>query len=124
MRRIPYAVYSDPAVYDREQQAIFHGPIWHFLGLEAQLPERGCFILAQVGNTPVILVRGRDDEIHALVNRCAHKGTPLAYVPAGKVDQFMCIYHNWCYDLSGKSERRLRARRARQGRNGRDLQQG
>jgi anthranilate 1,2-dioxygenase large subunit/terephthalate 1,2-dioxygenase oxygenase component alpha subunit len=23
-------------------------------------------------------------------------------VPYGKVDQFMCVYHNWCYDLGGK----------------------
>ena len=102
VRRVPYAVYSDEAIFKREQDAIFRGPIWHFLGLEAQIPEAGCFVLAQVGETPVILVRDRDDGIRALVNRCSHKGTPLAFVPYGKVDQFMCVYHNWCYDLGGK----------------------
>ena len=101
VRRIPYAVYSEPAVFEQEQQAIFRGPIWHFLGLEAQIPEPGCFVTVQVGTTPVILVRDRNGEIGALVNRCSHKGTPLVFVPSGKLDQFMCVYHNWCYDLSG-----------------------
>jgi anthranilate 1,2-dioxygenase large subunit/terephthalate 1,2-dioxygenase oxygenase component alpha subunit len=102
VRRVPYAVYSDQAIFAQEQQAIFRGPIWHFLALEAQLPEPGCFVLAQVGETSVIVVRDDEGGVQALVNRCAHKGTPLAYVPWGKVDQFMCIYHNWCYDLKGK----------------------
>ena len=84
VRRVPFAVYSDPAVYEQEQQAIFRGPIWHFLGLEAQIPEPGCFILAQVGETPVILVRDRQGDIRAMVNRCAHKGTPLAFVPPAR----------------------------------------
>jgi phenylpropionate dioxygenase-like ring-hydroxylating dioxygenase large terminal subunit len=100
--RVPYVVYSDEAIFKQEQEAIFRGPIWHFLGLEAQIPEPGCFVLAQVGETPVILVRDRDGAVRALVNRCSHKGTPLAFVPYGKVDQFMCVYHNWCYDLGGK----------------------
>jgi phenylpropionate dioxygenase-like ring-hydroxylating dioxygenase large terminal subunit len=102
VRRVPYAVYSDEAIFTQEQDTIFRGPIWHFLGLEAQIPESGCFVLAQVGETPVIMVRDRDGDVRALVNRCSHKGTPLAFVPYGKVDQFMCVYHNWCYDLGGK----------------------
>ena len=36
VRRIPFAVYSDQKVFEAEQQAIFRGPIWHFLGLEAE----------------------------------------------------------------------------------------
>src|SRR5437016_1663494 len=102
VRRVPYAVYSDEAIFRQEQESIFRGPIWHFLGLEAQIPEPGCFVTAQVGETPVILVRDQDGAIQALVNRCSHKGTQLAFVPWGKVDQFMCVYHNWCYDLRGK----------------------
>ena len=85
VRRIPYAVYSDPEVYEQEQRRIFRGPIWHFLGLEAQIPEPGCFITVQLGNTPVIMVRDRDGEVRAMINRCSHKGTPLAIVPFGKV---------------------------------------
>ncbi|HEY0288631.1 MAG TPA: Rieske 2Fe-2S domain-containing protein [Pseudomonas sp.] len=89
-------------MFKHEQEAIFRGPIWHFLGLEIQIPDPGCYVLAQVGETPVIVVRGDDGEVSAMVNRCSHKGTPLAFVPSGKVSRFMCIYHNWCFDLKGK----------------------
>ena len=102
VRRIPYAVYSKPEVYEAEQRAIFRGPIWHFLGLEAQIPETGNYVLAQVGETSVIVVREASGGVNALVNRCSHKGTPLVYTPSGKVSRFLCIYHNWCYGLGGQ----------------------
>jgi anthranilate 1,2-dioxygenase large subunit/terephthalate 1,2-dioxygenase oxygenase component alpha subunit len=101
VRRIPFSVYSTPSVFKAEQAAIFRGPIWHFLGLEAQIPEPGCYVLAQMGETPIIVVRRKDGTIGAVVNRCSHKGTPLAFVPSGKINRFMCIYHNWCFDLEG-----------------------
>jgi phenylpropionate dioxygenase-like ring-hydroxylating dioxygenase large terminal subunit len=99
----PYAVFSDPEIYQLEQRTIFRGPTWHFLGLEQQVPDAGSFILAQVGDTPVILVRDEANEVHGLVNRCAHKGTPLVFTPSGKLPRrrLMCIYHNWMYDLRG-----------------------
>jgi anthranilate 1,2-dioxygenase large subunit/terephthalate 1,2-dioxygenase oxygenase component alpha subunit len=101
--RAPYAVFSDPQIYELEQRTIFRGPTWHFLGLEQQVPEAGSFVLAQVGDTPVILVRDEAGEVHGLVNRCAHKGTPLVFTPSGKLprQRLMCIYHNWMYDLRG-----------------------
>ncbi|HEX9465595.1 MAG TPA: Rieske 2Fe-2S domain-containing protein [Alphaproteobacteria bacterium] len=100
--RVPFVVYSDPEIFEREQSHIFRGPTWHFLGLEAQLPEAGSYVLADVGDTPVIVLRDAAGDIGALVNRCAHKGTQLLFVPEGKVKQLMCVYHNWCYDLGGR----------------------
>lgn len=99
--RAPFIVFSDEDVYRLEQSAIFRGPTWNFLGLEAELPEPGSFILSHIGDTPIIVVRDKADEIHALVNRCTHKGTPLVIEKYGRTDQFMCIYHNWCFDLGG-----------------------
>ncbi|MDO9434194.1 Rieske 2Fe-2S domain-containing protein [Hydrogenophaga sp.] len=101
VRRIPYAVYSSPAVFEQEQKSIFSGPIWHFLGLEAQLPEPGCYVMAQMGRTPIVVVRNPEGEVNAFVNRCSHKGTPLVFTPSGKLKRFMCIYHNWCFNLDG-----------------------
>src|ERR1700704_5799634 len=75
--RVPYAVFSDPEVYALEQRTIFRGPAWHFLGAEAQLPEAGSFIVSHVGDTAVIVLRDERGDINAMVNRCAHKGTPL-----------------------------------------------
>ena len=100
--RAPYLVFSDPDVYALEQQTIFRGPAWHFLGLEAELPEPGSYILSHIGDTPIIVVCDEHGDIHAMVNRCAHKGTPLVMARSGKVaDRFMCMYHNWCFNLRG-----------------------
>jgi len=99
--RVPYAVFSDPTLDRLEQERIFRGPTWHFLALEAELPEPGSFKTTHVGDTPVIVVRDRDGTIGALVNRCAHKGAMLCFEPCGKRENFTCVYHSWVYDLKG-----------------------
>ena len=99
--RVPYAVFSDPALYRLEQERIFRGPTWHFLALASELPEPGCFKTTQIGDTPVIVVRDTDGSINALVNRCAHKGAMICFQPCGKRETFTCVYHSWSYDLKG-----------------------
>ncbi len=39
--RVPYRVYEDAAIYAREQERIFRGPAWQFLGLAAELASPG-----------------------------------------------------------------------------------
>ena len=99
--RAPYAIFSDPAVHAAEMVRIFRGPIWHYLGLEVEIPNPGDYRLIDFGETPVIVMRNAAGEIRALVNRCAHKGTMLLYKPFGSVSELMCIYHNWMFDLDG-----------------------
>ena len=50
--RVPYRVYTDPDLYGLEQQRIFRGPAWNFLGLAVQVPNAGDFKAAFVGDTP------------------------------------------------------------------------
>ena len=37
--RVPYTVFNSPAIYAREQERIYRGPTWSFLGLEAEIPK-------------------------------------------------------------------------------------
>jgi len=99
--RMPYGLYTDPVVYEAEMQRIFRGPVWNFLGLEAEIPQPGDYRLTDVGDTSVAVLRNAAGELRAFVNRCAHKGTMLLYQPFGTVKELMCIYHNWLYDLDG-----------------------
>jgi len=99
--RAPYQVMNDPAIYRREMQRIFRGPTWHYLCLEAELPEPGDYRTSFIGETPIIVVRDEKGTINALVNRCAHKGAMLCIEPSGKRKQFACVYHAWTYDLRG-----------------------
>src|SRR5262245_48918999 len=99
--RAPYRVMSDPEIYRLEQDKIFRGPVWNFLCLEAELPEPGSFRTAYIGETPVIVARDPAGAIHAMVNRCAHKGAMLCLEACGKKKSFTCVYHGWSYDLAG-----------------------
>ena len=99
---VPYRVYTDPDIYNREQQAIFRGPTWHFLCLDIEIPNPGDYKTTQIGDTPIIVIRDERGEINALVNRCSHKGALLCYQPRGNIQEFRCVYHNWTFDLNGR----------------------
>ena len=100
--RVPYWVYSDEEVYALEQQRLFQGPTWNFLGLEAEIPNPGDYKTTFVGEAPIILLRRMDGGINALMNRCEHKGALICYKPRGNVRELTCVYHNWVYNLDGK----------------------
>jgi anthranilate 1,2-dioxygenase large subunit len=99
--RAPYRVMSDPGIYRLEQERIFRGPVWHYLCVEAELPQPGSFRTTCIGETPLIVTRNKDGAIHAFVNRCAHKGALLCLEPCGQRQAFTCVYHAWTYDLTG-----------------------
>jgi anthranilate 1,2-dioxygenase large subunit len=99
--RVPYRLYHDPVLYEREQDAIFRGPVWNYLALEAEIPNAGDFRAAYVGDTPVIVNRDRDGVVKAFVNRCAHRGALVRREIAGNAAEHVCLYHQWCYGLDG-----------------------
>ncbi len=72
--RVPYQVFTDPAIYAREQEKIFRGPVWNYVGLEVELPNPGDYKATFVGDTPVVVSRDKDSSLHAFVNRCVHRG--------------------------------------------------
>jgi anthranilate 1,2-dioxygenase large subunit/terephthalate 1,2-dioxygenase oxygenase component alpha subunit len=100
--RVPFSAFTDPALYEREQTALFRGPHWTFVAMEIEVPNPGDYKTGFVGDTPVVTVRNHDGSVHCMVNRCAHRGATLCYHQDGHVEDFTCVYHNWRYDLTGK----------------------
>jgi anthranilate 1,2-dioxygenase large subunit len=99
--RVPYRVYLDPDLHAREQERIFRGATWVFVGLEAEVPHRGDYRRSWVGDTPVILTRDTEGVVHVLVNRCAHRGAEVVREQCGNGTRLRCLYHAWAYDLTG-----------------------
>ena len=99
--QVPFSVHVDPGLFELEQQRIFHGPTWNYLGLEAEIPNAGDFVSTYVGTTPVVLNRGKDGKLHAFVNRCAHRGAAVVREKRGNAATHTCIYHQWSYDHTG-----------------------
>ena len=101
LSRVPYRVFFDPAVYEREQTQVFRGPTWCYLALEAEIPNPGDYRTTCIGDTSVVVNRGLDGRIYAFANRCAHRGTTLVRHLSGNAKSHTCIYHHWNYDLEG-----------------------
>jgi salicylate 5-hydroxylase large subunit len=100
--RIPYWVYTDPDIYALEQERIFRGPSWSYVALACEIPNVGDFVRTSVGETPVVVSRGKDGAIHVVVNRCAHRGAMFCREPHGNASTFECPYHQWTYGLDGR----------------------
>jgi len=98
---VPYWVFQREDVYAREQSKIFRGKCWNYLCLASEIPAAGDFVATNAGDTPVLVTRGRDGEIYAFENRCAHRGALLALKSRGHMKDISCVYHGWSYNLEG-----------------------
>ena len=99
--QIPEWIYTDQRVYDREQERIFLGRHWNFVGLACEVPKPGDYIRSFVGAVPVVMTRDEDDVFHVFENRCAHRGVEFCREYRGNTERFVCPYHNWTYDIQG-----------------------
>lgn len=111
LTRVPFWLYTDAEVYAREQQRIFGGPNWCYVGLAAEVPGPGDFMRSHLGDYPVVLVRDEHGALNVVANRCAHRGVQFCQRQHGTARELMCPYHQWTYDLRG----RLRAVPLRKG---------
>jgi len=98
---VPYRVFTDADLYQRELEHIFRGRTWSYVGLEAEVPTEGSFRTTHIGDTPVILSRAKTGRVHVLVNRCAHRGAMVLREACGVRKRFNCVYHQWGYDPDG-----------------------
>src|SRR6185369_1368412 len=98
---VPYTVYVDEEIFRREQERIFQGPVWSYLGLESEVSRPGDFLSTYIGTTPVVLNRGRDGGLNGFVNRCAHRGATVVRERRGNCKVHTCLYHQWSYDAEG-----------------------
>ena len=102
LTRVPFWAFQREDVYAQEQERIFRGPAWHYLCLEADIPEIGDYRTTFVGDASVVVTRNGDGSVKAFENRCAHRGALICLDEKGKGKKdFSCVYHAWTYDLCG-----------------------
>jgi choline monooxygenase len=93
----PY--YFDPAVYEREKEAIFHSS-WNYVGHSGQFSDIGSYITARIGDQGVFVIRGKDGELRAFHNVCSHRAHELLQ-GCGATKVITCPYHAWSYRADG-----------------------
>ena len=100
--RVHRSVYTDQAIFDQEIEQIFER-VWVYCGHQSQIPNVGDYHTLQIGRQPMFMVRGRDNAIHVLYNRCPHRGVQLCGAVKGNAGTSLaCAYHGWTFNLDGK----------------------
>lgn len=99
--RVHASLYTSPDVFDDEMTQIF-GATWVYLAHESEIPETNDFVRRRLGTRPVIVTRDRSDAVNVLINRCTHRGATVCRVDSGNSKNFVCPYHNWSFDNTGK----------------------
>ena len=98
--RVHSRAYTDPSIFELEMERIF-GAAWIYVGHDSEVPRAGDFQMRSIGRTPVLLVRGADNAVRVLVNRCRHRGAQVCETESGNARYFHCWYHGWTYDNTG-----------------------
>jgi Rieske 2Fe-2S family protein len=97
---LPKRTYHDAAVFDWERANVVRRD-WVMVAREEDVAEAGTYMLVELDDDPLIIIRGRDGVLRAFHNVCRHRGTAVAEEPCGKVVRLQCPYHAWIYDLDG-----------------------
>lgn len=97
---LPQYFYRSPVTYRRELENIFFRS-WLYAGHVSQIPEPGDYFLYEIAEESVIVARGSDGEIRALINSCRHRGSRVCEERQGHCKTFVCPYHGWVYGTDG-----------------------
>ena len=74
---------------------------WLFIGHQSEIPNKGDYFVYNLLSESVIVVRGKDQQIHGYINVCRHRGSRICLEDRGNMQRFTCPYHAWTYNLDG-----------------------
>ncbi|MCA1970561.1 MAG: aromatic ring-hydroxylating dioxygenase subunit alpha [Rhizobium sp.] len=92
--------YIDQDYFRLDMETIWYRD-WLFVGHDCEIPRAGNYFTAQIGDYPVVIVRGKDQVIRAFHNTCRHRGHRVCTQERGASAKLVCPYHQWTYDLDG-----------------------
>ncbi|MDZ4737197.1 MAG: aromatic ring-hydroxylating dioxygenase subunit alpha [Rhodospirillaceae bacterium] len=98
---LPGFYYYDPDIFEREKRAIFYRT-WQYVGHVSMLATPGRYIVREIVDQSVIVLRDREGALRSYFNVCQHRAHRLlegeGQLPAASIT---CPYHTWTYDLGG-----------------------
>jgi phenylpropionate dioxygenase-like ring-hydroxylating dioxygenase large terminal subunit len=99
---LPQAFYLSPEIYqhDLERMLLRH---WICAGHESSIPAPGDYFLFEMDRESVIIMRGHDGIVRALMNVCRHRGSRICSRESGHASSgvIACPYHAWVYKTDG-----------------------
>jgi p-cumate 2,3-dioxygenase alpha subunit len=98
--RVKRTAMTSEEVWALERDRIFDH-CWLYIGHSSEIDEPGDFVRRQISGRPLVLIRGRDGTVRALVNSCTHRGARVCRQDAGNAKSFQCFYHAWTFNTQG-----------------------
>lgn len=102
MRAASYDPYTDQSCFDREMSKVF-STMWVYGCTWPEIEAEDSFVLMDAPFGEVIITT-KSGQPSAFFNKCLHRGHRLTDVSRGQSNSFICPYHGWRYDGSGKLE--------------------
>ena len=99
--RVARAMFTEPELFELEMEHLFE-KTWIYACHESEISAPNSFITMRAGRQPLIITRGADGELHALINACQHRGATLTRVCKGRQASFTCPFHAWTYKTDGR----------------------
>ena len=93
--------YVNEDIFDLDIKNIFSKQ-WVFVGHVSRIPNYGDYFLFNIGKESIIIIRDKDDLVHAHYNVCRHRGSHICLENEGNTKALICPYHAWTYNLDGK----------------------
>jgi phenylpropionate dioxygenase-like ring-hydroxylating dioxygenase large terminal subunit len=100
-RRVHRKLYVDPGIFEAEMTEVF-GQTWTYLAHESEIPNPNDYVRKRLGLRPIVVTRARDGVVHAMLNRCTHRGATVCRQDNGNARRFTCPYHNWTFNNEGE----------------------
>ena len=97
---LPPITYTGGEFFDAERERLL-GRAWVAVAPAAEVAEPGRMLVRTVGDTSVLITRGRDGVLRGFINSCRHRGTELAAEDCTVSRMIRCPYHRWGYALDG-----------------------
>src|ERR1700754_4173796 len=102
INQVPKEVLVRQDLYEEEGRRIFHGPEWHPVAHEGEIPLPNDYKTMVFAGTPLLITRDRDGAVHVLYNSCSHRGTQVETAFRGNRANFECPYHRWVFGSDGQ----------------------
>ena len=99
---VPVSGYTSPEYFEREIERIWKRT-WLVIGRTHQIEKPGDYFVKSLGfaGASILVVRGRDGEVRAFHNVCAHRCAKLVWEEQGSARRLQCGFHGWTYGLDG-----------------------
>ncbi len=92
--------YVSQHIFDLDVKNIFSKQ-WVFVGHISRIPNYGDYFLFNIGKESIIIIRDKDNAVHAHYNVCRHRGSQICLENKGNSKVLICPYHAWTYNIDG-----------------------